>query len=267
MRKPARFAGPIDGGGHMRNWEGLLSVKGTAKVEDVAAYVRGLRQMARLGKLAQSAIAQIERDGFVEGRFPVFNKSYGNTVENARFSKAVEIRRDMMPSFDDLKVELRDARRGKHGGTEYRRASIFLTGTGCVHVQSDVKKKLFASRLDHVPIIEPIGYLRLKRNGPPSFDNDRNVFQVYEEFKWDGAKKYAEALAKAVSNAVSNVQIPGRPQSYKSQQVSHYFERVDTQVIRDLEVATRNWLIEEGHIERLSRDLRVAAKLFEVMSA
>ena len=251
----------------MRNWEGRIAVKGTADPKDVAASIRGLRHLARLGKIAQAAIESIERDGFVEGRLPVIGTMYGShAVEKVRFSRAVKVQRSMMPSFEDLRIELRDQGTGRHGGKEFRRAKVILTGTGCVHVQSDVGKRFYESRIEHMQIEAKIGHLRFKKNGPPSFDDDRQVHQVYEEFKWEGAQKYANAFTKCVSNAVSNVRMPNGS-NYGAQQVSHYFERLDLQIIKDLETSTRDWLMREGHIERMSREMRESAKLFEVMSA
>ena len=227
-----------------------LAADGTCSPESVQKAIRDLKRMARFGRMAESALSQIKEKGWVEGKFPAATIShyYGELKIGSHYLEAtVAPTRSMVPDFTDLKVTLGKLDTDSHGGTEFSIAMVNLSGTGFAQVGREIMIRQFT---------EKAGCLRLKKDGGISYNpmntfvNNGKVVKIYSEFKSANAIESAKSLAADFTIAMSVCD-----------------DKNPSQLYNDLMKSTQQWLVEEGHIKRLSLELRDAARVLGVMSA
>ena len=234
-----------------------LAADGTCSPESVQKAIRDLKRMARFGRMAESALSQIKEKGWVEGKFPAatISHNYGELKIGSHYLEAtVAPTRSMVPDFTDLKVTLGKLDTDSHGGTEFSIARVNLSGTGFAQVGREIMIRQFT---------EKAGCLRLKKDGGISyrtnhffshplntFVNNGKVVKIYSEFKSANAIESAKSLAADFTIAMSVCD-----------------DKNPSQLYNDLMKSTQQWLVEEGHIKRLSLELRDAARVLGVMSA
>lgn len=221
-----------------------LAANGTAKAESVQTAVRSLKRLARFGRMAEAALSKIKEKGWVDGRYPSANPGrYGGLeIGSSYFEAMVPPTRNMVPDLTDLKVSLGKLRTDHHGGTEFKSATLGLSGTGFAQVKREIVARPFEKKM---------GSIRLKKDGGLSYESkSSNVVKVYSEFKSEKAADSAQTFADDFVSALAECD-----------------DNDPSQLYNDLVQSVRYWLIDEGHIKRLCLEARDAARVLGVMSA
>lgn len=227
--------------------------------------IYNLRRMVKYGKMAERALRDIKAQGFAHGTFPTvgspIRNSYGNrhqvsNVVEVRLKAYVDPVRELAPPLSDLGIYFGNVETSYNGGAEFEQLPLIVRG------------QIFRQRRDEHVIEDgsiPFGYLRLLKNGY-SFEQRRtapgpeeemvhmtgtgSVFQVYSNFKYDGAQKMLKGFAAAISWAVVR--------TAKGTEAD--------QLTTDMEKAVEGWLMSEGHVHRMCEEMHRHLTVREVQS-
>ena len=223
----------------------LLAADGTADEKVVRTAYQGLRLAARLGRRAERALESLRRDGYLEGSFPVVRcgrlSDDGRVVRTTYFERKSVPARDQGPPLSDIALSFGRIGEGSHGGTEFGEVPVKIAGTFLVQKERTLNRYAGECRL---------GRLRLKKGQPSlELDGEGTVVPVYQEFRSGAAAIAAEAIGEFVASMAVTVS--------HGERETHF-----TAALRE---AACRWLVEEGHVARVCREMRRTARVMEVM--
>jgi hypothetical protein len=141
-----------------------------------------------------------------------------------------------------LQVEL-----GTHDGKE---VELFVKGPIAYQVSQQSVYKIREGR-------HPIGSVRINKGNLLWISNigasfaKKGTFQLYKELKYSGARTSMEAFSRGVSKILAMVEPDGLP--------------LATAKTLDLQNNAWQWFLEDGHAERMFRDIHELIRVFEVM--
>lgn len=220
-------------------------------VDDIPNYSpeelkRYLRRTIKYGKIAEVALRNIEEKGYHNGRVRVIENVVGHrdsiVTRNLRKMRPV-VREESLP-LHDLVVTLSDAGTDSHSNHSFRIAKITLSGT-FMCCKSDGSSTL----VEHS---EEMGKLRFLKTGySAELNYSYEIVKLYSDFRYPN--KNVESSLSELSRRISEVCIMNEGLR------SYYSVDTDTNV--------RKWLVEEGHTQRLMKDLVQQAKIMDVTGA
>lgn len=215
--------------------------------------LRQIEYTIELGRKAELALLNIERNGYHKGELTVVidpnTQTYRGALRTIRLEKYDEPTRDKVPSFEDLTVVCGKMSEDSHGGHYFKSCEITLSGTRVNQIEG---------RLVTEPFSVKMGYLRLKKTGlsielkHELYYNRYDVSQVYKKPTGSSMSSYRE-IAKCVADHVV--------------MIANSYGDPEKQITHDLRMKVREWLVSEGVIQRLSTSLYEQAKIVEVMNA
>lgn len=207
--------------------------------------MRHLRKMIKLGKIAERAYQNIQETGYYNGRVLVIENvnSYRDDVVKRVLSKKIEVRREDTIPMHDLTVSVEDGGMDYHGSNKFPTARLSITGT---HVMFNKKNR---------PTFEvkttPWGSVRILKTGYTlnSSTWGSEVFKLYSDFK-NPNEKMAESCMRMAQDLANNLILSSGCRTYYA-----------TDMIKHVQ----GWLISEGHVQRIMKDIISQTKVLEVM--
>lgn len=214
---------------------------------DIEGLKRNLRRTIKYGKIAETALKNIEEVGYHNGRVRVIESiQHGwqsNVVTHDLKKTRPVVRSESLP-LSDLQVALEDAGTSTHGGSKFRVADIMLNGTFMV------SPKKAEPHFDYQSVV--IGKVRFLKTGySADFGYGYEIVKLYAEFR--NLSKYVQDSLKEMSRKLAESLVLN--------------EGLRTYYALDTEMNLREWLVSEGHTQRLMKDLVDQAKILDVEGA
>ena len=218
-----------------------------------------LRRMARLGKVAERALAEIKARGFTNKLLPVAVAStegwrrgtgghvFSHNIQHIRFRQREDISRADLAPMDQIHVEF--------GGLKDGHYSAFANKEAPVSVKGPFRRQVDAQgTLETVELSVEIGKIRINKSHLSFVEGQYNgaTFQVYKALK---VSQHALAAYKGIATSVAKAIVDADLHVPKSARV------------HDLQTHAPDWLVEDGHIERLCGEIHSTIKILEVMEA
>lgn len=206
--------------------------------------VSALKRMIRLGKVAESALEQLRRQGFCDTRVPTLSPQYGGyRYEAHRLAARPTVSRKNLPDPARLVLSLGKLRDSDWSGHPCKEATIFLTGPQTTQIKAHpVKFRTYEKETE-------VGFVRLNKNHLSWWCEGR-AHRVYKEMKY---AKEADlfSLGEFIANKIVRKNEEG--------------DRSAMLVI--LREQAAEWLVEDGHVQRWMQELRTQTPILEVMEA
>ena len=225
--------------------------------------LKELRRMARFGRMADKALKDLETQGFCDRLVPVAGIPSNDWGLHNETKKKVEVhfvrlperldfsRADLGP-FDKLRMEVDIAKNTKYSGNPCLEVPLFLAGPMATQtVSGRAVYSIEESRRD-------VGFIRINKSGL-SWITPRGMAQkVYKETKYSGAQESIKAFAAALSNIIVIKKfivssIPGQQLLVAAKTLK-------------LQKHAAEWLIEDGHAERLFLEISNLTRMSEILS-
>jgi len=218
-----------------------------------------LRRMARLGKVAERALADIERQGYTNKLLPVAvvrkeawrqqngGLPFSHDVQHVRFRQREDISRADLGPMDQIHVEFGSMKDGYYSAFKNKEAPVSIKGP--FRRQVNAQGQLVTENLS----VE-IGKVRINKSHLSFVEGSYNgtAWQVYKSIK---VSPHALAAYKGIAICVAKAIVDTAPNIAKSARV------------HDLQTNAPDWLVEDGHIERLCQEIHSTIKILEVMEA
>jgi hypothetical protein len=248
-----------------------LCVGNDSDSDKVRKAVRGLKVMARLGKRAQAALDELERDGQCPRGVAWLERYDGSYLEDGLESLRVrtsaglfrcrDVTREDLPGWGDLRLEFGPLDEDERpNGQTFRFFPVYFVGRGLACDVSDDEPGA-VKEIVHRPgkFTSEVGQARIKRGGSVTFKPkhavDDNVVRIYRDPEAsEKAKESAERFARAVADLLVSVA------TYR------WEEDAVPQWLLDLNREVPGWLLEDGYVRRWSEQILVWAKNVRVVS-
>lgn len=219
-----------------------------------------LKRMARLGKVAERALKEIEEKGFCNRQLPVAfaskdswkkqaDSSYICThdISHVKFRKREDISRADLGPMDQIHIEFGGMRDGHYSAFSNKEAPLLLRGP--FRRQINVEGELETQELS----VE-VGKVRINKSHL-SFVEGTYSGKTHQVYKAQGVsphalvayKGMAECFVKAIVDTTPGISMSART--------------------HDLRTTAPQWLVEDGHIERLCQEIHKTIRVLEVMEA
>lgn len=204
---------------------------------------RDLRRMVSYGKLAKKALEKLETVGFYDGNTPVVAEH--GSVRAVNFGKRLPISRNDLSDMAGLQISF-----GRYNPQE-KEVSLYITGPMTFQVSNDpLIYEVRDARRD-------IGSVRINKNNVKITDRYAAPYRVYKEMKYAAAS--LELFSKQVSRYLVDIE-----------------ETDDENVVRrgdasaktsDLNLRAWEWFLEDGHAERMFKDILQQVSILQVMES
>jgi hypothetical protein len=221
--------------------------------------LKDLRRMAKLGRMAQAALDSLRAEGHYDGLAPMISRPMDDWNAKGRKKAEVRIRRlprrlgvsraDLAP-FAGLSLRLGKLKDTSYSGNPCRELELWLDGP---------MARQTAPGLAEYEIVQSswrVGDVRVNK-GHLSWLKEATygtgaAFRIYQETKYDGAKKTIEEFAKSVSKKLCTVGQEGMIPAAKT---------------LDLQATAWEWLVADGVSERLLAEVHPAVTVAQVMES
>lgn len=233
-----------------------------------------LKRTIRLGKLAQDALREIETTGFTERMLPVSgerndsswdnqSKKYckSHNVQLVRFRKREDISRADLGPMDQIHIELGKMVEGKY--------SVFVNKETDLTIHGPFRRQIDAQgTLETQELSVKIGFVRINKSHLSFVENGYGgaTHQVYKSLK---VSQHAAASYKAMANCIAKA-IIGVSNERVVDPVTGVIsgKEIDMSAkVHDLQAAAPQWLVDDGHIERICNEIHQTVKVLTVMEA
>ena len=213
-----------------------------------------LRRMIKLGKLAERAMADIRAQGYTDRTVPIasvieskWDHSHSTTITVVHMPKREPVSREDLPDLSKLQVAL---------GTPQEDT---YSGNPCIVVPMSIKGPLMTQTEQGLAVYKTVeeerkcGRLRINKNHVSWLEGDYgdSAQKVYWEYRYAMAKSapaFAEYLAKVIVNLGPGVD-----------------KRCGKTVM--LHDQMPKWLCDDGHVQRLFREMIEYCRVTKVMMA
>lgn len=257
---------PLEAAGAPRKEEGGPEVRITFTVDEDSSEkaaleaVKDLRRMAKLGRMAQAALDSLRARGHYDGLAPMIGLPQDDWNAKGRKKAEVRIRRlprklgisraDLAP-FGELRLRIGKGRDTSYSAHSCRELELWLDGP--VMVQTEPGQAVYEVR----DLQQRIGDVRVNKGHLSWLQDSANgygtgsAFRIYQETKYDGAKKTIAEFAKSVSKRLCTAEKDVLPAAKTL----------------DLQAGAWEWLVEDGVAERLLADVHPAVTVAQVMES
>jgi hypothetical protein len=236
------------------------------KVAETA--LEALRRMVEIGKQAEAALAAVERDGFYDGVAPLaseptddrYNNQYavqGNyetkkktDVHFVHLPRRLPISRADLGDMARLRIEMGGVKDTSYAGNPTKEVPLYVAGPLAVQTATG------AAEYEVVEDRRECGHIRINKShlswlAPASYGTG-DAHRVYKEMKYAGARESMKAFAVGVSRVLV---------------VKGDKEMLAAAKTLDLQNSAWEWFLEDGHAERMFRDIHEITRVIEVMEA
>ena len=236
--------------------------------EVAAKALEALRRMVEFGKQAALALAAVERDGFYDGAVPVaseptddrYNNVYAvqghyetkkkTDVHFVHLPRRLPISRADLGDMARLRVEMGQVKDTSYAGNPTREIPLFVAGPLARQTATGV------AEYEVVEDRRECGHIRINKNHlswlAPAGYGTGDAHRVYKEMKYAGAKESMVAFSKGVSKILV---------------VKGSAEMLAAAKTLDLQNTAWEWFLQDGHAERMFRDIHEITRVIEVMEA
>jgi len=220
-----------------------------------------LRRMARYGRMAQAALDSLKARGCYDGLAPMISLPQDDWNAKGRKKAEVRIRRlprklgisraDLAP-LGELRIRLGKGRDTTYSAHPCRELELWLEGPMMVQTRPGVAEYELTESSHRV------GGVRINKGHLSWLQDSRSgygtgtAFRVYQETKYEGAKKTIAEFARSVSMCLCTV---GER------------EMVPAAKTLDLQASAWEWLVADGVAERLLADVHPAVTISQVMDS
>lgn len=236
--------------------------------EVAAEAMKDLRRMVRYGDMAKKALREIKQNGYYDGLTPLSSKA-GQSWQN-KYSKVptrdrkqshiqfvclprrIEISRSDLGDLSQLRVEVGSVEEGSFAGHTTRVVPVYISGPFTFQVQTE--KPIFEIKEGKCQV----GQIRINKGYLSWISPTGAVHRLYKDTKYPGAKDTIRAFAMALSKSLISTESA---------------DPEDTEGLRpsaktlDLRSHAWNWILNEGHAERLISSVFNLVHVADVMGS
>lgn len=234
--------------------------------------IKEMRRMIRLGEMARVAYQHIKQHGFYDGIAPVINPPSQNwnhnrfgvpgtrsetkhsQVQFLRLPRRLSISRADLGDMSKFSIDF-----GPMNGKEI---DFFINGP--VAVQTVPGKPIYEIQ----ELRREVGKIRINTGHISWVSMDgKKVVRVYKEMHYSGAKSSMEDFSKHVSRAfIECGELPPAPASFNKSRIYNLQSTVRPSAkTLDLQNRVWQWFLDDGHAERMFKDIHELVRVAEVM--
>lgn len=233
-----------------------FAVDSGSKQEDIDKIVERLKDTIRFGKQAEKILNEIETHGHYDGLIKVCVENREGdvgSISQHRLNKYEEPSRDRAPPLSDLIILTGKVTDDSHGGHRFKSVEVKLKGTGLLETENGVTQ---TRDLDSL-----VGYARMKKTGLSIELKHDLYFLRYDvvdvpKGRGPNADKALSVISKCIADHVVHSELRGHG----------YRPNYESQFMNDIRINVQDWLIKEGVVQRICREIHDATKVVEVMN-